>query len=300
VETRRAVADAQIARHSLIMASVGHLAVGLLAGRLHGGAEASPRARPSTATLLAFAALAALPDLDVVVVALGAPDVGAAGHRGASHSIAVALTLGLLGALVARRFGWPFARTALVATLALASHGILDAFGEGGRGIPLLWPLTDARFMSPWRLLPDAPRGLAMLSHRGLDDVAAELFIFLPFTAAALWPTRAPVIRLTAHPAQALVVLDETASSFPNLSNEPSSPASLGNRARPRVRPLGFRRRLHRLGKRRRSGTGVRGRPPPSLQWLRGQQLRGRARRRRRGSFRRRGHLGDGRRRGNG
>ena len=142
------------------MASIGHLAVGLFAGRLHGGADASARPRPSLGTLLAFAALAELPDLDVVGVACGLRDTGAGGHRGASHSFVLAITLGLGGAIVAWRRGWPFLRTAVVATLAVASHGILDALGVGGRGVLLFWPLSDAPFMSPWRILPNAPRGL--------------------------------------------------------------------------------------------------------------------------------------------
>lgn len=180
------------------MASIGHLAVGLLAGRLHGGADdlAEPQqgpreTRPRLGPLLSFAALSALPDFDVFLVALGVPDAGAGGHRGASHSFFLAVIIGLLTASYARRFGWPVVRTAIAATLAVASHGILDAIGEGGRGIPLFWPLSDARYLSPWRLLPDAPRGLQMLSRHGLLDVCVELLVFFPMAAYALWPSPA-------------------------------------------------------------------------------------------------------------
>ena len=107
----------------------------------------------------------------------------------------MAVAIGLLSGLVARRFGWPVVRTAVAATLAVASHGILDACGEGGRGIPLLWPLSDARFMSPWRLLPDAPRGMKMLSRAGLLDLAVEFAVFFPLTAFALWPGRRTLLR---------------------------------------------------------------------------------------------------------
>jgi inner membrane protein len=197
------VATGLRAGHSLIMASVGHLAVGLLAGRLHGGADAATRPRASAGTLLAFAALAELPDLDVFGVVLGIPDAGLGGHRGASHSFVLALVVGLASALVARRFRWPVVRTAVAATLAVASHGVLDALGEGGRGIPLLWPFSDGRHMSPWRILPDAPRGLALLSRHGLLEVAIELGLFLPVAVFALWPARAraraAVIVLTAR-----------------------------------------------------------------------------------------------------
>jgi inner membrane protein len=200
------------AGHILIMASVGHLAVGLLAGRLHGGAAAGPRPRACTGALLAFAALAELPDIDVVGVAFGLPDVGDGGHRGASHSFVLALALGLASALVARRFGWPFMRTLVAATLAVASHGVLDALGEGGRGIPMLWPLSDARYMSPWRILPDAPRGLAMLSRHGLLDLLIELVLFFPAAAFALWPTRTRA---------AVIVLTSRARARPSILTRP-------------------------------------------------------------------------------
>lgn len=177
------------------MASYGHLAVGLLAGRLHGGADASRDERTSAATLLFFAALAELPDFDVVGVACGVRDLGTFGHRGASHSFFTAAAIGILCGLGARRLGWPAVRTAVAATLALASHGILDACGEGGRGIPLLWPLIDARFVSPWRMLPDAPRGMSMLSRHGLLDLAVEFVVFFPLTAFALWPGRPALLR---------------------------------------------------------------------------------------------------------
>lgn len=189
------------------MASFGHLAVGLLAGRLHGGVNgpAEPQGRgearcTSVRTLLTFAALSALPDLDVVGVALGVPDAGAGGHRGASHSLFLACLIGVATALYARRRAWPFVRTAVAATLAVASHGLLDAIGEGGRGIPLLWPLSDARYMSPWRVLPDAPRGLQLLSRSGLLEVCIELVVFLPLTVFALWRSRPALLRARAEP----------------------------------------------------------------------------------------------------
>src|SRR5262249_48065730 len=140
-----------------------------------------------------------LPDADVIAVVLGGPDHGALGHRGASHSLCIAVVVGALCALVARRVGWPVLRTAIAGTLAVASHGVLDAFGAGGRRIPLLWPFSDARFMSPWRVLPDAPRGFRLLSSRsGLLELAIEFLFFLPVTLAALWPLRAPKPRLVA------------------------------------------------------------------------------------------------------
>jgi len=191
-------------RYILIMAGYGHLAVGLLAGRLHGGEDATRDERTSAGTLLFFATLAVLPDADIIGVACGVPDLGAFGHRGFSHSLVTALALGVLCGVFAQRFGWPAVRTAVAATLAIASHGILDAIGEGGRGIPLLWPLSEARFHSPWRVLPDAPRGLKILSRPGLLEFAVEFAIFFPLTAFALWRRRPALLgaRATAAPAR--------------------------------------------------------------------------------------------------
>src|SRR5262245_26765949 len=181
------------------MASFGHVAVGLLTGRLHGGGgkgggggkpgEGEPRRRPSSwATLLIFTGLALLPDADVFLVAFGACDNGACGHRGASHSFPLALTIGALGALLAWRRGWPVLRTFVLTTCAVGSHALLDLLCAGGRGLPLLWPFTDERFMSPVRIFRDAPRGIEWLSRPGLVSVALEFAIFLPIMIIACWP----------------------------------------------------------------------------------------------------------------
>jgi len=135
-----------------------------------------------------FAGLALLPDADVLLVALGACDAGACGHRGASHSLPVAVAIGLFGCLAGRRLGWPALRTFLATSFAVASHAVLDVLGAGGRGLPLLWPFSDARFTSPIRIFPDAPRGLALLSGPGLTNVAIEVAVFLPVVLFAVWP----------------------------------------------------------------------------------------------------------------
>jgi inner membrane protein len=182
------------------MASFGHVAVGLLTGRLHGGAdgkrEGSPagdggahQRRPSAwKALLLFTALALLPDADLLLVTLGACDTGACGHRGASHSLPLAIAIGFLAGLVARRLKWPVLRTMIATTIAVSSHALLDLIGAGGRGLPLLWPFSEARFTSPIRIFPDAPRGLALLSVPGAINVAIEFAVFLPLMVYAVWP----------------------------------------------------------------------------------------------------------------
>jgi inner membrane protein len=170
------------------MASFGHVAVGLLTGRLHGGAVAGPRRRVSWGTLALFAALAALPDADVALVALGTSDRGPFGHRGAMHSFGMAIAVGVACAIVARRWHWPVLRTALAGAAAIASHTLLDLVDAGGRSLAVLWPLSSVRYHLPWRLLPDAPRGFGLLSRAGVLEFATEFALFLPVTIYALWP----------------------------------------------------------------------------------------------------------------
>jgi len=169
------------------MASFGHVAVGLLTGRLHGGGDRLER-RSRWGTLALFTVLSMLPDFDVLLVAFGASEKGAFGHRGAMHSLTMALAAGVFGALVARWWRWPVLRTALAGAAAVASHTLLDLLDAGGRSVALFWPLSLARFHSPWRLLPDAPRGLKLLSGSGLVELVTEFALFLPVTVYALWP----------------------------------------------------------------------------------------------------------------
>jgi inner membrane protein len=193
------------------MASFGHVAVGLLIGQLHGGGgERAGDQRPSPGTMATFAGLAMLPDADVLMVAFGTADAGVLGHRGASHSLPLALVIGLLIAYVMQRHGWPVVRTAVMASVAVASHAVLDLLGEGGRGLPALWPFVEMRFQSPVRIFPDAPRWPATLWGPGLTNIAVEMLVFSPITIHALWPRLATsAIRLMRRrPAVELIVVD--------------------------------------------------------------------------------------------
>lgn len=162
------------------MPSLGHVAVGLAVAR---------RGRPTLPwrSALFFASLALLPDLDVLGFWFGVPYGDPFGHRGASHSLAAAL---LVAVVVAGFAKGQRSLTFACALLAVGSHGLLDTLTNGGLGVALLWPFTNARYFAPWRPIPVAPLGLGMLSARGLHVLAAELAIFSPFLVFALWPRR--------------------------------------------------------------------------------------------------------------
>jgi inner membrane protein len=166
------------------MASLGHIAVGMAAGRWWNPA------RPGRA-MLGLSALAMLPDADVIGMACGVPYGAPWGHRGATHSIAIALVTGAAFAWLARRSTTrPVAAAFVVAILVAVSHGLLDAMTDGGRGIALLWPMTTTRYFFPWRPIPVAPIGLGFLSEEGLAVAAWEAALFMPVFAYALWPRR--------------------------------------------------------------------------------------------------------------
>jgi inner membrane protein len=169
------------------MASIGHVAVGLALGRLEGGGRPLKRLLGGMAL---FSALALLPDADVVSFKLGIPYAAPWGHRGASHSLVVAAGVALVAAGVARALGARAGRMGVLAFLAVASHGLLDALTDGGLGAALLWPFSHARLFAPVRPLPVAPIGTGMLSARGLYVVVVECVCFLPLWAYALWPRR--------------------------------------------------------------------------------------------------------------
>jgi inner membrane protein len=168
------------------MASVGHVAVGIAAARAH---QRTGRA-PSWRSVALWSALSLLPDADVIGFSLGVQYGDPWGHRGATHSLAMAVVAGVCVGLAARRFNHPFRRTAIFATAVLASHGLLDTMTDGGLGCALFWPFDLTRYFAPWRPIPVAPIGLAFLSPYGLIVSAIEIALFGPLFFYALRPRR--------------------------------------------------------------------------------------------------------------
>jgi inner membrane protein len=170
------------------MATLLHLAVGMVAGRAHAGGGAS--AREVAFPMLGYAALSVLPDADCAGFVFGVPYGAEWGHRGAAHSPAFAVLVGALVGIVARAAGGRAMRTFVLAALVTASHGVLDAFTDGGLGIAFTWPLSEARYFLPWRPLPIAPIGPGMFSARGAYCLLVEAVASAPLVALALWPRR--------------------------------------------------------------------------------------------------------------
>ena len=200
------------------MASLGHIAVGMATARFDRPSDA-----PRWSSMAWWSALSLLPDADVVGFALGVNYGDPWGHRGATHSFTFSIVVGLAVGLAARwrlpglkrpglpnymRRAGPFGpasavlnahpagRTALIASLVLASHAILDTMTDGGLGCALLWPFDLTRYFAPWRPIPVAPIGLAFFSPYGGIIALTELVLFSPLLLFALRPRRIETNRL--------------------------------------------------------------------------------------------------------
>ncbi len=156
--------------------------------------------RPRAALVVLGAILAAVPDLDVVGLAFGWGLDHPLGHRGLSHSLVVATGVAALAAMtIRRRAGESRGRLWLVLVLAMASHGILDALTNGGRGVAFLAPFAETRWHFPVRPIEVSPIGVwSFISRRGLEVLANEVvWLWAPsLTAlAATWTLRRPTDR---------------------------------------------------------------------------------------------------------
>ena len=107
---------------------------------------------------LTLAITAAVPDVDAIGRLFGAGDIAwLGGHRALTHSLTFAAAAGLLLTLPAIRSAAvsSAARLWIALSLAIASHGALDALTMYGEGIQFLAPWSTVRYWAPWRLLGD-------------------------------------------------------------------------------------------------------------------------------------------------
>lgn len=159
------------------MASVlAHAAVPLIARR------AFDFPRPLGRKLDVLAVLCAIwPDLDYATLAFEVRPNELLGHRGLTHSLFVAVLVGLAASL-AFRGARAWRTIALFLVGAAASHGLVDAMTTGDVGVALFAPLESGRHMLPLKLVATCPGGLdEWLGFWGLLTIANELlYIVLP------------------------------------------------------------------------------------------------------------------------
>lgn len=141
-----------------------------------------------TGLLLAGAAVAMLPDADVIAFRLGIDYADQLGHRGATHSLMFAAMIGLLGVWAARLLDVAPWRAALWLAACTASHPLFDAMTNGGLGVAALWPWSEERLFAPWRPILVSPIGLDFFGERGGRVLASEIqCLWLPTFAIAAW-----------------------------------------------------------------------------------------------------------------
>ena len=127
-----------------------------------------------------------IPDADVVAFSFGIPYGHFFGHRGFFHSVFFGLLLSMFVVSVFFRTTKIFSKRwwfYLVYFLLLAaSHGIFDAFTNGGLGIALLSPFDDTRYFFPLRPILVSPIGITQfISRWGLMTLKSELlWIWVP------------------------------------------------------------------------------------------------------------------------
>lgn len=158
-----------------------HAAVPLMLGAALGRRTISGR-------LLAAGAIAAmLPDADVLAFRLHIPYADAFGHRGATHSICFAVLLAALAALGHQWLRSSRRIAALFVGLATLSHPLLDACTDGGLGVALGWPISDARWFAPFHPIAVSPIGARFFSARGWHVLVSEFYwVWLPTAALAI------------------------------------------------------------------------------------------------------------------
>lgn len=127
-----------------------------------------------------------LPDADAIAFSFGIPYSHFFGHRGFFHSPFFAFLLSILILSVFFRDLEIFSRQwfcyFIIFFLVSASHGILDAFTNGGLGIPLLAPFDTTRYFFPWTPIMVSPISVKFFfSEWGLAVIKNEfIWIWLP------------------------------------------------------------------------------------------------------------------------
>lgn len=148
----------------------------------------APWLRPAINARLLVAGMlcTVLPDADTLGRHLGI-DALALAHRGPTHSLAFAAVVAIAIAGMGR-VAWrevPMAKAAAFLFACVASHALLDMATDGGPGIMLLWPWSDATLFLPWRPIEVSPLDAGrFFGPRGVQVLASELlWVWLPGAA---------------------------------------------------------------------------------------------------------------------
>lgn len=139
--------------------------------------------------VIAAAFAAAAPDLDALPRHfIHIPSTSIYGHRGAAHSLFVALAAGLVAALFHRPLDVRPLMAGVAIAAAMASHGLLDMMTDWGLPVAYLWPLSSKRLFADWRPIHSAPVHMAHLVSQAFVRLQSELWqLIIPMFIVALF-----------------------------------------------------------------------------------------------------------------
>lgn len=175
--------------HTLAGLTVGWLSDRSAAPSLPAGSRWTTRLRSAlTPTVVWCAALAALPDADLLIPHF---------HRTATHSVTATVLVLIIAATVTGKVTRAAAATFVLAlTAAHASHLLLDWLGTDRNppaGIQMFWPFDPTFYISGWEVFPPVARGRISPQMIAINAHAAlwELILMGPVAGAAwLFRTR--------------------------------------------------------------------------------------------------------------
>jgi membrane-bound metal-dependent hydrolase YbcI (DUF457 family) len=160
------------------------VAHGLLGATIVASFQSSTTERRNSKDLLLGALMGIAPDFDYALNYV--PALGRGWHHGFTHSLVFGCLVGLLVSLC-KRFSW---KSAMVYSLAILSHPLLDYFFTESNGIELLWPFSSHRFRLQVPNPIDYTWSTASVSDAAFDLLRIsliELMIFAPLFLIVLW-----------------------------------------------------------------------------------------------------------------
>lgn len=157
---------------------ISHAAVGLALGQT---GRANWRKKRSFWLLCTICAM--LPDIDTIGFNFGIHYSDLWGHRGLTHSFLSAFVIAFcLGFIWCKQAGRDKCLLIFLLFLITASHGLFDAFTNGGLGVAFFSPFDPHRYFFPWRPISVSPIGFRQFfTPRGLHVLRNEaIWIILP------------------------------------------------------------------------------------------------------------------------
>ena len=129
---------------------------------------------------------AVVPDLDAIGFWMGVPYDSVWGHRGITHSFLFAALLSYIMVYFfyndEKIFTRPWFILFAVFFVATASHPLLDAMTDGGRGVAFFAPFNNDRFFFPFRPIRVSPISITrFFSGRGWEVLKSEfVWVWIP------------------------------------------------------------------------------------------------------------------------